>query len=254
MKWGMYMLEKIEGIVIKSQNYGETHKIITIFSKEIGKITAICRGANRARSRFMAITQPFIQAQFLIYVSKGLSTVQQGEVIQSFRAIREDIVKTAYAAYAVELFEKMTETKQQDYYLYDELIKTMQRINEDDEPLIPILMLELKLYEKNGFGPKVDECVNCHEENYPFSFSIREGGLLCQQCRQIDDQAILLPNNITKLLPIFLNVSLERIGNIDVKKENQLLLRRIFDAYYDQYGGYYLKSKRFLSQLDLLNG
>lgn len=252
MKWGQYMLEKVEGIVLKSQNYGETHKIITVFSKEIGKFTAICRGANRPHSRFTAVTQPFIQAQFLVYLSKGLSTIQQGDVLQSFRNIREDIVKTAYTAFAVELFDKLTETKDRDIYLYDELVVTLQRLNDEELSVIPIMMLELKLYEKSGFGPIVDKCAHCHGSNFPFVFSIREGGLLCEQCKHIDEHAIAIPDAVAKLLPIFLNVSLDRIGNINVKKENQLLLRKIFDVYYDQYGGYYLKSKRFLSQLDLL--
>lgn len=253
MKWGMYMLEKVEGIVLKTQNYGETHKIITVYSKEIGKFSAICRGANKPRSRFSSLAQPFIQGQFLIYLSKGLSTVQQGDILHSFRHIREDIVKTAYASYTVELFDKLTETKERDSFLYEQLVLTLKRISEENEPIIPIIMLELKLYKNEGFAPQVDYCTNCKQHNFPFYFSIREGGLLCQKCYAFDEHAILLPNSIVKLLPIFLNIGLERIGRIDVKKNNQQLLRRIFDAYYDQYGGYYLKSKRFLSQLDLLN-
>lgn len=246
------MLETIEGIVLKSQNYGETHKIITIYSKELGKLTAICRGANRTKSRLSALTQPFIKASFLIYLSKGLSTVQQGEVIESYRKIREDIVKTAYASYAAELFDKLTETREGDHYLYKQLELTLQRINDEEQCIVPILMLELKLYKKGGFAPTVDHCVSCHNEAYPFSFSIREGGFLCSSCRAQDEHAVLLPNSIAKLLPIFLNVGLERIGTISVKKSNEQLLRRIFDEYYDQFGGYALKSRRFLAQLNLL--
>src|SRR5690625_1197547 len=119
MKWGRYMLETIEGIVIKSQNYGETHKIITIYSHENGKLSAICRGANRPRSRFSSVTQLFIKGRFLVYLSKGLSTIQQGEVVFSNRHIREDIIKTAYASYVVELIDKLTEEKRKDPFLYE---------------------------------------------------------------------------------------------------------------------------------------
>src|SRR5690625_5013699 len=154
------MLETIEGIVIKTQDYGETHKIVTIYSKEIGKFSAICRGANRPRSRFSSLTQLFIQGQFLVYLSKGLSTINQGEVIQSFRQIREDIVKTAYASYAVELVDKLTEEKERNDFLYNELQVTFNRINEGkEEPFIPILMLELKLYKNEGIAPVVNKCV-----------------------------------------------------------------------------------------------
>lgn len=247
------MLETVEGIVLKTQDYGETHKIVTIYSKEIGKFAAICRGANKPKSRFSSVTQLFIHGRFLVYVSKGLSTIQQGDIIQSYRNIREDIVKTAYAAYTAELFDKLTETKQRDPFLYKQLTLTLERINEHNEqPIIPILMLELKLYQKEGFAPTVEHCTHCKTNSLPFSFSIQEGGLLCSNCQSSDPRAVLLPNSIAKLLPIFLNFGLERIGNINVKKANQQLLRKIFDEYYDQYGGYQIMSKRFLAQLDLL--
>ena len=118
------MLKQVEGIVLKTQDYGETHKIITIFTKDYGKVSAIARGANKPKSRLSALSQIFIQGHFLIYLTKGLSTVQQGQIVQSHREIREDIIKTAYASYLVELTEKTLEDKQPDYYIYNELLQT----------------------------------------------------------------------------------------------------------------------------------
>src|SRR5699024_11768395 len=107
-----YVLRTIEGIVIRTQNYSETHKIITIFSKELGKISAICRGANKTKSKLSSLAQPFIKASFLIYLSKGLSTVQQGEIIEYFRSIRVDIIKTAYVEYLIEIITILFDDKE----------------------------------------------------------------------------------------------------------------------------------------------
>lgn len=247
------MLEKIEGIIIKTQDYGETHKIITIFSKKIGKFTAIARGAKKTKSRMAAVTQPFIYGEFLVYVNTGLSTIQQGEIVNSLRPIREDIIKTAYAAYIMELTDKLLDSRVPDAYLYDQMYLTMCWIAEHEDSEIPMMMYELKLFKKGGFAPTVDQCVHCgNKDRAPFSFSIGEGGLLCQACRHIDGQAILLPHSIAKLLHLMSSVGIERIGSISVKKENKQLLRQLLDAYYEQYGGYFLKSKNFLKQLDLL--
>src|SRR5699024_12605455 len=99
----------------------------------------------------------------------------------------------------------------------------------------------------------VDQVVRWRRnDRVPVSFSIGEGRLLCQACIHIDGQAILLPHSIAKLLHLMSSVGIERIGSISVKKENKQLLRQLLDAYYEQYGGYYLKSKKFLKQLDLL--
>lgn len=246
------MLRQLEGIILKTRDYGETHKIITIYTKEIGKITAIARGANKPKSKLSAVSQVFIQGEFLIYVTKGLSTIQQGQTLSSFRHIREDIVKTAYAAYLIELTDKLIEEKRPDPFIYDQLNKTLAWIDEKEEFMIPMMMFELKLFAKGGFAPIVDRCVRCGRTEGFQSFSIQEGGVLCEQCYPIDDRAIQLSTSILKLLSIFLHVGLERIGDISVKQSNEQLLRKIFDQYYDQYGGFSLKSRNFLSQIDLL--
>lgn len=246
------MLEKVEGIILKTQDYGETHKIVTIFSRKLGKIAAIAKGAKKPKSRMAAVTQPFIYGEFLVYVNKGLSMVQQGEITDSLRAIREDIIKTAYASYAAELTDKLLDSLAVDAYIYRQLYLTMHWIADSEDAGIPVMMYELKLFSKGGFSPVVDRCVNCGDQYRAFYFSIAEGGMLCSRCNYLDDGAILLSERIAKLLHLFSSVGLEQIGKISVKKENEQLLRHILDAYYDRYGGYYLKSRRFLKQLDLL--
>lgn len=246
------MLRQIEGIVLKSQDYGETHKIITIFTKDIGKITAIARGANKPKSKLSAVSQVFIKGEFLVYLTKGLGTVQQGQTINSHRYIREDIIKTAYAAYMLELTDKLMDEKTPDLFIYDQLQQTLAWMNEEEAFMIPLLMYEMKLFAKGGFAPVVDSCVNCGRINELTSFSIQEGGVLCQECYSIDSRAVQLPPNLIKILSIFLHVGLERVGNISIKKQNEQLLRAIFSEYYDVYGGFYLKSRKFLQQIDLL--
>jgi DNA repair protein RecO (recombination protein O) len=246
------MLEKINGLIIKSRDYGETHKIVTIFSKKLGKFSAIARGAKKPKSRMAAVTQPFIYGQFFVYVSKDLSNIQQGEIINSFRAIREDIVKTAYAAYLMELTDKLLDDKTPNGGIFDQLMQTFEWIGEKDDVAIPIMMYEMKLYRAGGFAPTVDHCANCGSKNSPFTFSLVEGGLLCSNCTHMDLDAIPLPLPVVKLLYIFSTYGLERIGTISVKDENRDLLRKILDTYYDRYGGYFLKSRKFLNQLDKL--
>lgn len=247
------MLKKIEGIVIKSRDYGESHKLLTLYTKDAGKITALSRGANKTKSRLSAVSQPFIQAEFLMYMTKGLSTIQQGDMTQSYRHIREDIVKTAYAAYMLELIDKLMDQRDPDGFIYRQLGHTLNWLNDEESYLIPVMMFELKMYRKAGFAPIVSCCTSCGNEQQPYAFSIREGGFLCPTCSTIDPHRLTIPAAFFKMLPLFLEVGIERIGNISVKPENIQYLRTILDHYYDQHGSYTLKSKRFLAQLDKLS-
>src|SRR5699024_2352843 len=123
------MLNQMAGIVLKTRDYGETHKIITIFTKKQVIISTICRGANKTKSKLTAVAKNIIESNLLIYVTKGLSTVQQGQILASHRHIREDIIKTAYTAYIIELTDKILETRSPQPLLYDQLQKTLQYIN-----------------------------------------------------------------------------------------------------------------------------
>src|SRR5699024_694425 len=113
-------------------------------------------------------------------------------------------------------------------------------------------MYEMKLINKSGFAPIVDDSVNCGRSDELTSFSMQAGGVLCTYCFSMDERAVQLPANLIKSLSIFLQVGLERVGNIAMNKQHELLLRTLFLEYYDEYGGYYLKSRKFLKQIDLL--
>src|SRR5690625_5093690 len=100
-----------------------------------------------------------------------------------------------------------------------------------------------------GLSHIIDGCARCGDVNNLTSISVKEGGLLCANCFQTDEHAVQISPNVIKLLPIFMNAGLEQIGTINMQKSNIQLLRRIIDNYYDSYGSYRLKSKRFLEQL-----
>lgn len=246
------MLSKVDGIVLRSQNYGETHKIITIFTETLGIISAISRGANKGKSRLTAISQPFIHGQFLLYVSKGLSTVQQGEMIHSFRSIREDIVKTAYVAYLCEFTNRTIEQRTPNRLLYEELLDTFKWIDLHDDYMIPIFMYELKLFQVGGYAPILQTCVNCNRVDELHYFSIKEGGALCHSCSDIDERAVLLHEKLIHILAVLQRTRLRQIGQVSMKETNVMKIRQLLDQYYDAYGGYTLKSKRFLAQIDKL--
>jgi len=105
------MLQKCEGIVIRTTDYGETNKIITIFTREWGKIGVMARGAKKPNSRLSSVTQLFTHGYFLVQRGSGLGSLQQGEIATSLRSIGEDIFLTAYASYIVELTDKCTDEK-----------------------------------------------------------------------------------------------------------------------------------------------
>lgn len=246
-------MEKVEGIIIRTVDYGETHKIVSILTKEMGKIGLVARGAKKPRSRMAALTQPFIYGSFLVSPSKNLGTLQQGEIIDSMREIREDIVKTAYAAYLSELTDKVLEQNEVDVFLFQQLLHTLNRLKTEMHPEIIIMLYEMKIFEKGGFAPNLQGCVNCRRKEGITHFSVSEGGFLCQSCHSVDVSATPLTEKLFQILRVLRYANIDQIGQVSIKEENRKKLRKIMNEYYDQYGGFYLKSRKFLDQLDMFN-
>lgn len=246
------MLQKCEGIVIRTTDYGETNKIVTLYTREWGKIGVMARGAKKTNSRLAAITQIFTYGHFLVQTGSGLGGLQQGEMASSMRAIREDIFLTAYASYIVELTDKSTEEKKSNPFLFELLLQTLQFINEGYDQEILTNIYEMKMLNGLGLYPILDRCANCGNTEGQFSFSIREGGLLCHRCLSQDPYHLKLLPGTARLLRLFYLLDLSRLGDISVKPETKAELKKVISAYYDEYSGLHLKTKKFLNQIDQL--
>ncbi|MCQ6278137.1 DNA repair protein RecO [Bacillus sp. EB600] len=243
------MLQKCEGIVIRSTTYGESNKVVTLFTRELGKVGVMARGAKKPNSRLSAITQLFTHGYFLVQIGSGLGSLQQGEMISSLRSIREDIFLTAYSSYIVELTDKSTEDRKTNPYLFELLYQTLHYINEGYDPDVLMNIYELKILNVLGLYPTLNQCSVCGHTDGHFSFSIREGGFLCHRCLNKDPYHLKLSPGAVKLLRIFYYLDLSRLGTISIKEETKAELRKVIWTYYDEYSGLHLKSKKFLDSI-----
>nr|WP_267879710.1 DNA repair protein RecO [Caldalkalibacillus mannanilyticus] len=178
------MLIKTEGIIIRSKDYGEGNKIITIYSSQMGKISVMARGAKKTKSRLSSVSQLFTYGSFLIQKGSGhsLGTLSQGEIVQSFRELRHNLTLTAYAAYFAELLDKLVEDNERSTSLFNLLLTIFTYLEEEKDAEILARLYEMKMLMASGYRPVVLNCVNCACPEPLQHFSIREGGLLCRQC------------------------------------------------------------------------
>jgi DNA repair protein RecO (recombination protein O) len=244
------MLQKCEAIVIRTTDYGETNKIITLYTREWGKIGVMARGAKKPNSRLSSITQLFTHGYFLVQKSTGLGSLQQGEMLTSMRGIGEDIFLTAYASYIVELTDKCTEDKKPNPFHFELLYQTLNYMNEGYDPDVLMNIYDMKMLNVMGLYPILNQCSVCGSTDGHFSFSIREGGFICHRCLDRDPYHLKISQATVKLLRIFYFFDLSRLGNISVKTETKEELKKIISAYYEEYSGLHLKTKKFLDSMD----
>lgn len=230
--------------------YGESNKIVTLFTREAGKLTAMARGAKKPASRLAAVTQPFTHGSFLIRKGRGMGTLEQGEQIESMRFIREDLEATAYASYVVELVDRLTEDDDRIHGIYSLLYEALHAINEQYDPEAISLFVEWKMLPVAGIHPILHQCANCGATEGEFAFSFKEIGFLCHRCFHIDRYLIRITPNQLKLIRTFYTVPIQRIGNLTLKKETKMFMKKIVRTVYDEQVGIRLKSRSFLDQLE----
>ncbi len=187
---------KTKGIVIKEAGVGEADKIITIFSRNRGRITALVKGGRRLRSNLSAGSQILCYADFVLFSGKQMYSVNSCEVIEPFYEIRNDMFKLTYAAHFMDIVLEIIQENQQSPKLLQLLLNTLHLLAKTDKnPKLLSGIFELRALTIAGFAPHVHNCMICgHEQinNYAFSFS--KCGFICdrQECYSKDTFALEL--------------------------------------------------------------
>lgn len=244
------MLVRVEGIVIRSIDYGEGNKILTIFSKEAGKMSVMARGAKKLKSRHTAIAQPFTYGEFVIYKAGQMGTLNSGEIENAYQGLREDIHKAAYASYLMELTERMLGDNERNAPLFNQLKAALDAIAEDKDPQIVVHIYELKILAIAGYMPELSRCVSCESTEGVMSLSISMGGTLCGRCRYNDPGALAVTEGTLKLLRLFLHMDIRRLGKTDVKSATKSQLKLCIRRFLDEHIDVKWKSRNFIDQMD----
>jgi len=204
-------LYKAEGVVLRTRNLGEADKIVTFFTHDRGKVEAVARGVRRPRSRLLGPTQLFTYGRYLFFEGKSLDTVSQGEIIDSFRPLREDLNRMAHASYAAELVDRSTEEGDRHEGLFPLLVAVLRLLAAGDELALVMRYFELHLLEELGYRPHLAGCVRCGQQRAP-RFSLELGGLVCQRCGEADPAAVPLGEEAIHVLRYLQRAQPERLG------------------------------------------
>ncbi len=248
------MIFQTEGIVLKSVDYGESHKIVHILTPMQGRVSIMAMGAKKTNSKFAALTQPFIMSEFVLYKKpSSLGRINQSEIISSFGGIREDLLLSAYGMYICDLSDRVVEEMEPvpEMYALVKAILTMINVRSHD-PEILTRIFEVKLFDLRGYRPNFEQCMHCcaHDPTYTsYMFSAKLGGFLCKSCRQEDARAIPISPTTAKLLRVFQYIKLEDIGKISIKQQYRQELEAVTQNFIEEHFALQLKSFKFVQSV-----
>jgi DNA repair protein RecO (recombination protein O) len=245
------VLYRVEAIVIRSTDYGEGNKIITLFTESYGKIGVMARAAKKLNSRFAAVSQLFTCGEFVFYrTGQQLGSLNYADAIVSHQRLREDIYLSAYASYMAEMTDRLTGEQDPQPYLYRQFKLALDSLTDGKDPQILTHLYEMKILAVAGYAPNLDNCVSCGETSSNPVISNELGGVLCPSCAHKDREAIHIGDQILKLLRLFAQVDLARLGKIELRPETKATLRSVMRSWMDTHVGIRWRTLQVIEQLE----
>lgn len=219
-------------IILKKRDLRETDGLLSIFSEKEGKITAVAKGVKKTRSSLRGCVQPFCHS--LLYYNRGreMDLITQGKIIDFFGNSREDINRTLYSVYLMELLDKSLMERVPLPNLYGTVVQILELLNERGLNLLLIRYFESRLLVSLGYKPVVNQCVHCGGKHFTdYNFSLVEGGLVCSACAKSGDRLINLRGESVALIKLLCEGSLQAVQRVKASPAAMQQLEMFLERY-----------------------
>jgi DNA repair protein RecO (recombination protein O) len=178
---------RVEAVVLRHSDYGEADRLLTLYTRQMGKTRALAKGARKIASRKAGHIEPFTYVKLQLAKGRDMPLVTQADTVDAYLPLREDLILTGHAAYVLELLDRFTyDDEIENSALFRLLTDTLSRLALGADPWLVIRYYEIRLLDHLGFRPQLFECANCGREIKPEDqyFSFSAGGAICPRCGQ----------------------------------------------------------------------
>ena len=193
---------RTEAIVLRRKDFGEADRILTLFTPESGKIRAIAKGIRKPRSRKAGHLELYTRSNLLLAKGREMDIVTQAVTVESYRPLREDLLRSTYGSYCVDLLDKFTPDEAENKSLYDLLAKALGWLADARDLALATRYYELQLLGMAGYQLELFYCVVKGEKIAAEAqfFSPAGGGVVCPKCGEKHDGILPMSLNALKVL------------------------------------------------------
>jgi DNA repair protein RecO (recombination protein O) len=177
-------------ILLRSIDYGESDRVVTLLGRNTGCVGAIARGARKSQRRFggglglCSVGEASLRER----AGADLLTLEGFDVTTSYPSLGGDVTRMAHAAYLAELLAKLCAPRQAEPEIFDLALRFLAALDARGASAARLRVFELALLGRLGFGPALDSCASCGRtdlstgDTIDVRFVPDRGGVLCQAC------------------------------------------------------------------------
>jgi DNA repair protein RecO (recombination protein O) len=197
----MARYETVRAVVLGSRPMGEADRVLTLFTRELGRADAVVKGVRKTTSRWGGRLEPFNVCDLVLFRGRSLFTVTSAQLVDVHRRLRDDREALAAAAVLCEATAGLFAEQEPDERVFALLRNTLRELDQGFEgPAVCSPLLAgalLKLLHEAGYLPVLDHCAACGAGERVLGFSASRGGLVCERC--LDDCVPVTPEAVDAL-------------------------------------------------------
>ncbi|NUN69313.1 MAG: DNA repair protein RecO [Bacteroidetes bacterium] len=252
------MIVETRAVVLKTIKYGDSSRIVTLYTKEYGKIKVVAKGArNQKTSKFGSSLEPMSVSSVVLYKKeqRDLHLLSKSEVVMQMTRLQDDPERMFAGLATVELVNMVMHDEEGNAPVYDLLEQTITLINGSERNSVNVfLSFMVKLFHRFGFGLAIGRCSGCgrdpEKEGFPYGLiRLSDGSLICPHCAESSMQGgVRLSGGLLRSL-LFLEANpLERAAMLSLSTAMRDELLALLQSYLR----YHIDGVRTLRSLALL--
>lgn len=177
-------LYRTTGIVLRRRDFDEADRLLTVLSRDRGKLSLLAKGARKITSRKAPHVDLFRQVDLLVHQGRNFGIISQAESVHCFNAVCEDLTRLAAAHYLAELTDAFVAEGDEAEGVYHLLLATLRWLDEGGDPRVAQRYFEMHLLDLAGYRPQLYRCLGCDRwlEETVNRFEAAAGGMFCPEC------------------------------------------------------------------------
>jgi DNA repair protein RecO (recombination protein O) len=197
--------EKANAIVIRVVDFSESSLVVTLFTREFGKIGALAKGAKRLKSPFESALDllALCRIVFLHKTSDTLDLLTEAKLLRRFRPFGRDLLNLYAGYYVAELVGELTDDDDPHPELFDLADKTLAALAAGEPAVRRVIRFELGMLRILGHIPALETCAECGTPvtaSGRIAFGLLDGGVLCKLCRAGKKQVAMVSAGALKTM------------------------------------------------------
>lgn len=222
----------VDGVVLRAYDHGKNSKLLTLLTRQQGKLTVVARGAKSLKSALFGSSNPFTYAEFILFKNNETYFVDSADTQEIFFELRNDIVNLSAAQYFLEVCYHLARENQPEEELLRVLLNSLYALSKlQTEAPFAKAVFETKVVEISGFMPDIAACALCEAQEAGY-VDLTQGKITCINCAQKPPAGSVFIDKATQnaLIHIYLS-PIEKMFSFKITGQS----KEIFQSFAEKY-------------------